>query len=71
MPNSSLLNLSEQFLYNVKKEESTNDLELALSNKSMNNIIEGLNNDDAIKTFWINIYNAWFKILSVREKKKT
>jgi len=70
MPNTSLLNLSKQLLYNVKTEEPTNDLELALSNKIMNNIIEGLNNDDAIKTFWINMYNAWFQILAVREKKK-
>lgn len=70
MPNTSLLNLSKQLLYNVKTEEPTNDLELALSNKIMNNIIEGLNNDDAIKTFWINMYNAWFQILAVRERSE-
>jgi len=70
MPNSSLLKLSEQVLYNVKTEEPTNNQESALANTSMNSIIVGLNNDDAIKTFWINMYNAWFQILAVREKKK-
>ncbi len=34
-------------------------------------MIDGLYNDDAIKTFWINIYNAWFQILATREKKKS
>ncbi|MDE3145492.1 MAG: DUF547 domain-containing protein, partial [Bacteroidota bacterium] len=27
-------------------------------------------NDEAKKAFWINIYNAWFQILRIREKKK-
>ncbi|MBN8718403.1 MAG: DUF547 domain-containing protein [Sediminibacterium magnilacihabitans] len=70
MPDTSLLKLSERLLYNVKTEEPTADIEKELSSVDKKRIVEGLNNDKAIKTFWVNIYNAWFQILAVREKKK-
>lgn len=70
MPDSSLLKLSESLLYNVKTEEPTADIEKELSVIDKKRIVEGLNNDKAIKTFWINMYNAWYQLLTVREKKK-
>jgi len=70
MPDTTLLKLSEDLLYNVKVKEPTTMLELALVKMDMQKLISGLNNDDAIKTFWVNMYNAWYQILAVREKLK-
>ena len=69
MPDTTLLKLSEELLYHVKTTEPTKDLETVLGNLNMQQLIAGLNNDDAIKTFWINMYNAWYQILAVREKQ--
>jgi len=70
MTDTALLRLSEQFLYAVKIEEPTILLEKELAALEIDQLIIGLNNDEAIKTFWINMYNAWFQILAVREKMK-
>jgi len=70
MPDTTLLKLSEDLLYNVKTEEPTAAFESALAKTDLQQLISGLNNDDAIKTFWVNIYNAWFQILAAREKLK-
>ncbi len=69
MPDTALLKLSEELLYNVKTEAPTYDLELALAKFDRQQLIGGLNSDNAIKTFWINMYNAWYQILAVREKQ--
>jgi hypothetical protein len=71
LPDTALLKLSEQLLYNVKTEEPTIAMEKELATIEKKRLIEGLNNNDAIKTFWINMYNAWFQILATREKKKS
>jgi hypothetical protein len=68
MPDKALLELSERFLYAVKTEDSISTLETELASLDMQRIINGLNNDDAVKTFWINLYNGWFQILAGREK---
>lgn len=68
MPDITLLQLSERFLYAVKTEASTTAIETELAALDMQKIKTGLNNDDAIKTFWINMYNAWFQILAGREQ---
>jgi hypothetical protein len=68
MPDTSLLRLSEQLLYSVKTELPTNTLESELANLNMKQLTRGLNNDESIKTFWINMYNAWFQILAGRER---
>ncbi len=68
MPDTSLLQLSEQFLYKVKLEEPTDELEKQLATLDYNRLMNGLNNDKAIKTFWLNMYNGWFQVLAVREK---
>lgn len=56
-------------LYNVKTDADTKEIEAVLATADPKHLIEGLNNDEAIKTFWINMYNAWFQILAIREKK--
>lgn len=63
------ISLSGELLYKVKTETPTDSLELSLAKIKLPELISALNNDDARKTFWVNIYNAWFQILSVREKK--
>ena len=67
-PDTALLQLSERFLYAVKTEEPTTAIEAELQSIDIQRIKDGLNNDDAIKTFWVNMYNAWFQILAGREK---
>ncbi len=68
-PNQQIIHLSEQLLLNVRSETSTDSLESVLSKIKMPDLISGLSNDNARKTFWINIYNSYFQILAVREKK--
>ncbi len=70
IPDTTLLRLSEALLLNVKTDDSTQAIEAELAALDMPRLINGLNNDDAKKTFWINIYNAWFQILATREQKK-
>lgn len=65
---NSLLLLSGKLLLNVKLNEGTLVEEQKLRSISLINLHDQLNTDDAKKTFWINIYNAYFQILSNREK---
>ncbi|MDZ4714241.1 MAG: DUF547 domain-containing protein [Cytophagales bacterium] len=65
-----ILILSEQILWRVKTERSTDSVEQSLSALSMNSLVSGLTNDRSRKTFWINIYNAWYQILATREHMK-
>lgn len=68
-PNQHIIHLSERLLLNVRYEMPTDSLETALSKIKLTDLISGLSNDNARKTFWINIYNSYFQILAVREKK--
>jgi len=70
MPDTSLIKLSENLLYNVKTEEPTAEIENKLATIDKGRLLDGLNNDNAIKTFWVNMYNAWYQILAVRRKKR-
>jgi hypothetical protein len=70
LPDSSLLQLSEKLLYAVKTKKSTNDFEAVIASTAMEQLVNGLNNDNAIKTFWLNMYNAWYQILAQRERLK-
>lgn len=69
-PNQKIISLSEQLLLNVKTEVATDSSETALSDIKMEDLISGLGNDNARKTFWINIYNSYYQLLAIREKKK-
>jgi hypothetical protein len=70
MPDTLLLQLSEQFLYAVKLDEPTNKLEEQLASINYDSLRNGLNNDSAVKTFWLNMYNGWFQILAAKKKLK-
>lgn len=70
MPDTLLLQLSEKFLYSIKVEKPTRELEEQLAALDYKRLVSGLNNDNAIKAFWLNMYNAWFQVLAGREKLK-
>ena len=61
--------LSGQILLNVKMGEATKSIEYSLEKLDIGDLTGSLLNDNIKKVFWINIYNAYFQILSVREKK--
>jgi Protein of unknown function, DUF547 len=69
-PDTALLQLSEKFLFAVKLNESLSEIEQQLASLEYYRLQKGLNNDDAIKTFWLNMYNGWFQVLATREKLK-
>ncbi len=60
----SLVELSSALLLNVKLNKVTTPLEQQLRVFSLEELQHRLNSDDAKKTFWINIYNAYFQLLS-------
>ncbi|MBF2709594.1 DUF547 domain-containing protein [Flavobacterium soyangense] len=65
---NSLLFLSEKLLLNVKLSEDTSCIEHKLRSVSLIEFSHQLITDEAKKTFWINIYNAYFQVLSFRKK---
>jgi Protein of unknown function, DUF547 len=67
---SSILQLSQQFLYAVKLKEPTAAIETRLAALDYSNLKNGLSNDEARKVFWLNMYNGWFQILASRERLK-
>ncbi len=70
MPNAELLQLSESLLYNTKIGAATFEIEFELENIELQQLISELTNDEAKKTFWINMYNSWYQILSARDNLK-
>jgi len=67
--NESLISLSENLLYNIKTETPTDSLEQALMKFSVDEMLKGLPNDNARKTFWLNIYNAYYQVLASQNLK--
>lgn len=67
--NHELITLSEQLLYNVKIDKPTDSIQKNLSRYSLEDLRTGLVNDNARKAFWINLYNAWYQIFAIRDKK--
>lgn len=65
---NSVVSLSGKLLLNVKLHVDTHQEEQKLKNVTLTQLQNELKTDDAKKTFWINIYNAYFQILSNREK---
>jgi hypothetical protein len=61
--------LGEQLLLHVKMANPTHALEYSLEKLEIGDLTGNLLNDNTKKAFWINIYNAYFQILSVRERK--
>jgi hypothetical protein len=67
--NHELLELSGKLLHAVKTGTPTDSIEKNLAALKTGELLTGLNNDTARKVFWINIYNAWYQMLAVREQK--
>ncbi|MFD2917222.1 DUF547 domain-containing protein [Psychroserpens luteus] len=67
---NSLVALSSALLFNVKLNKNTTVEEQKLRAISIADLQQQLKNDDAKKAFWINIYNAYFQILSNSKKAK-
>ena len=65
----AIIALSGQLLLSVKLGNTTGDLEQALASLSLIRLGSELDADNAKKTFWINIYNAFFQVLTTRDKK--
>jgi hypothetical protein len=58
-----ILQQAEQLLLAVKMQQSTSDLVKALAEGVTTTLLEQLDTDTKKKTFWINIYNAYYQIL--------
>lgn len=67
---NSLLELSEKLLFHVKMKVDTNLEETVLKNVSVMQLQYELKTDDAKNCFWINIYNAYFQLLTAKYKGK-
>jgi hypothetical protein len=67
---NSLVELSSALLLHVKLNKVTTSLEQQLKVFSLEELQHRLNSDDAKKTFWINIYNAYFQLLSNSKNAK-
>lgn len=67
---NTLIELSSALLLNVKLHKDSTLLEQQLEAISLKKLQNQLNSDDAKKTFWINIYNALFQLLSNSGKAK-
>lgn len=63
MSQKDLLDISQQLLLAIKLDKNTLELRNKLNNFSLNQLKTEINSDDLKKTFWINIYNAYFLIL--------
>jgi len=55
--------LSENLLLKVKLKEESTELQSALSSVDFEVIKEQIKTDNQKKTFWINIYNAYYQLL--------
>ncbi len=68
--NHDLLHLSSQLLYKIKMNEPVARIEQELSCFTTLSLQEGLPDDAARKVIWINLYNAYYQLFSIRDKKK-
>ena len=59
-----IIKLSEKLLLNIKNGLLYSDEIKKLSDLNYNALISELTNDDSKKTFWINMYNAFYQILA-------
>lgn len=56
--------LSGRFLYLVKTGKPVDSVQKVFQTLSAENLSAALKNDQQKKTFWINLYNAWYQILA-------
>jgi|GEM_PF-95686 len=60
---TSLLGLSQQFIYAAKTSAPTKQLQEQLYNLPYQRLVSDLDSDNKKKAFWINIYNGYTQIL--------
>ncbi len=60
----------QRLLLAVKMEEATEDLVGEIAQIDLNELQSNLRDDEFKKSFWINIYNAFFQILRKKEIEK-
>lgn len=68
MDGATLLQLAEKLLFQVKSGDPTEETERALAGYEKGVLKVSLRTDRQKKAFWINIYNAYFQILAVRNR---
>jgi hypothetical protein len=68
MPDTALITISGKLLYEIKTDAATEHSEKELSGLTPQRLIKGLNHNDAIKAFWMNIYNACYQLLAETKK---
>ncbi|PKA99923.1 uncharacterized protein DUF547 [Flavobacteriaceae bacterium MAR_2009_75] len=62
--------LSEDFLSNIKNNQSTNEIRAQLYNLTLEDIEKELKTDDEKLAFWINIYNAYIQVILSENPEK-
>lgn len=62
--NLVLIDLSEKLLEEIKQGRSTDSIVKILRSYSLEDLQQGLLNDNARKTFWINLYNSYYQLLA-------
>ncbi|MFZ9503195.1 MAG: DUF547 domain-containing protein [Cyclobacteriaceae bacterium] len=61
--------LSGKFLFQVKTGKSQDSIPAVFRQMTAEQIAKALTNDTKKKTFWINMYNAWYQVLAQRGLK--
>jgi hypothetical protein len=54
--------LSQDFIYAAKSGETTDDISNQFKNLDFQTLLSSLNNDNAKKAFWINLYNGFTQV---------
>lgn len=66
---NGIIELSGHLLLQIKRNKPTNNEQAALSSYAISQLLKELHSDKALKTFWINIYNAFYQILAANHSK--
>ncbi|MEQ9266032.1 MAG: DUF547 domain-containing protein [Balneolaceae bacterium] len=61
---NEVIKLSSNLLLEVKRSNPTTQIENELANLDKAYIVQSLNSDNKKKTFWLNIYNAYYQIIA-------
>lgn len=65
---NELISLSSNLLLEVKRANPTTEIEKELAGLDRSYLVDKLNSDNKKKTFWLNIYNAYYQIVADREE---
>ena len=63
---ADLPGLSGQFLYQIKTGQPTDSIQKVFQSLSAEQLAASLKSDIEKKTFWINLYNAWYQVMAQR-----